>query len=524
MPHTVRGAMVRHLLWLGAVAGVLATVAGCQKNTDSAAAVASTTDSAALVKTGERSRHFAAVNRHLELGGTLYAFVDVDGDAARLGAALRGLGEGVAAEQPQAAFLRQDFGGIFEDLGLTGIKAVGLSSVAEPAGGFRNRCFFYLPEGRRGLLAGLGGPPAPFRNLQLAPADTDLFCETELDLPAVYAALRAVTARAGSDATAAALEARLKSIGNDAGFSAFDLVHRWKGRSTLIARFEPSGTIKLPTPESVQVPAVSFVLRFDGVAPALKDLLDRLPAFARTDEGGVAFYALKPRLPVADWSPLLAIEGEALYFATSRAFLDTCRGNSQRLAQEPGFAAALGRLGPDGNGLTYLSPRFFARLHELPELNRAASPELARTLALAVRNLPSPRQPLLALRTNLPDGVLYRSAWHSSLKEDLATIAVYNPVTIGALVAVAAPAFQKVRTSSQDNAIRDNLRQLARAAERHYRETGATNATYADLVGPGRYLAEVRPVAGESYRSIIFRAGSPVRLRLPDGRTFEAQP
>ncbi len=517
--------MVRTLLWLGVAAGALASVAGCQKNADSSAAAArSAADSAALVGAGERSGHFAAVNRHLELGGALYAFVDVDGDAARLGDALRGLVDGVAADQPQAAFLRQDFRQILDDLGLTGVKAVGLSSVADPAGGYRNRCYFHLPEGRRGLLAGLGGPPAPFPNLQLAPADADLFCETELDLPAVYAALRAVTARVGGDTTAAALEAKLKALGNEAGFSAFDLVNRWKGRSTFIARFEPEGAIALPTPEAVQIPAVSFVLRFDGVAPALKDLLDRLPAFARTEEGGVAFYALKPRQPVANWTPLLAIEGEALYFATSRGFLDACRGTGPRLAQDPGFAAALGRLGKEGNGLTYLSPRFFTRLHELPELNRAASPELARTLALAVRNLPSPRQPLLALRTNLPDGILFRSALHSSLKEDLAMLAIYNPVTIGALVAVAAPAFQKVRTTSQDNAIRNNLRQLALAAERHYRETGASNATYADLVGPGRYLPDLRPVAGESYRSIIFRAGAPVRLHLPDGRTFEAKP
>ena len=33
-----------------------------------------------VVAEPERSRHFEAVNRQLELGGTLYGYADIDGD------------------------------------------------------------------------------------------------------------------------------------------------------------------------------------------------------------------------------------------------------------------------------------------------------------------------------------------------------------------------------------------------------------------------------------------------------------
>ena len=518
--------MARKLLWMSAAALALAAATGCQKNAEEArpAAAKSPEAQVALVPEAERSRHFAAVNRQLELGGTLYGYVDIDGDALRLADALRGMVDNVAETQPQAALLKQDYRQIFTDLGLADVKAIGLSSVAEAGGGFRNRCFLYTPEGRHGLLAGLGGPATPFQHLQLAPADADLFFETEMDLAAVYTALRSVVTRVAGEATASLVETQLKKAGNPAGFSALDLIQRWKGRTTCVLRFDETGAITLPTSQPVKIPAFALLLRFDGIAPALKPVLDQIPAFARSEEGGAAIYALQAQLPIATWKPLLVIEGDALFIATSREFFDACRTTGPRLAQNPAFAATLARVGQEGNGLSYISPRFFARLRQLPELNAQGAPELSRALALGVRNLPETTQPLIALRTNLPDGILFRSLWASSLKQDLAMVAVYNPVTVGALAAMAIPAFEKVRASSNEKTIQNNLRQLSVAAEQHYLETGRSSATFDDLVGEGRYIRELKPVAGENYRSIIFKQGYPVRVRLPDGRTFEQKP
>jgi len=76
-------------------------------------------------------------------------------------------------------------------------------------------------------------------------------------------------------------------------------------------------------------------------------------------------------------------------------------------------------------------------------------------------------------------------------------------VIIGLLAAMAIPAFQKVRTTSQTKAITNNLRQLASAADQYFLENGATTVAQSDLVGTDKYVKALTAVAGESYPSTI---------------------
>ncbi|HLP08079.1 MAG TPA: hypothetical protein VK178_07925 [Opitutaceae bacterium] len=500
--------------WLTPALLALAALAGPASSTAAAGSIE-------LVPQIERSRSFAAVAPHLELGGTLYGYVDIDGDVEHFAGILRGLVDNIATEMPQAAVFQQDYAKIATDVGFADVKAIGLSSVAVE-GGFRNRCFLYTPGGRHGLLAALGGPAAPFHNLALAPANAHLFCENEVDLPAAYSAIRGVVAYVAGQATANLVDAQLKETQKQAGFSAYDLIQQWKGRVTCVARFEDRAPIRLPSPKPVRIPAFSLLLRVDGIAPTFRALLDSVPAFERTVTGAATVYALKEALPIEGWTPLLAIEGDALYLATSRAFFDDCvDSRGPRLDANPDLAAALALLGREGNGLTFVSPEFLTRLRQLVPLNAEANPEFVRSLKLVLANLPQDAKAMVSVRSNLPDGILVRSSSYSSLKENLAALAVYNPVTIGALAAMAVPAFEKVRSQSQEKAILNNLRQLSAAAEQYYLENGTTTATYDNLVGENGYIGELRPVQGEDYRSIVFELGKPLRLRLPNGRVLE---
>src|SRR6187431_2878117 len=56
-------------------------------------------------------------------------------------------------------------------------------------------------------------------------------------------------------------------------------------------------------------------------------------------------------------------------------------------------------------------------------------------------------------------------------------------VIIGLLAAMAIPAFQKVRTSSQDKAVLNNARQLAAAADQYFLENGVSSVSQGSLVG-----------------------------------------
>lgn len=72
-------------------------------------------------------------------------------------------------------------------------------------------------------------------------------------------------------------------------------------------------------------------------------------------------------------------------------------------------------------------------------------------------------------------------------------------VIIGMLAALALPAFQKVRTASQDKAILNNARQMAAAADSYFLESGATFAASSSLVGASNYVKTLNTVALETY-------------------------
>jgi type IV pilus assembly protein PilA len=72
-------------------------------------------------------------------------------------------------------------------------------------------------------------------------------------------------------------------------------------------------------------------------------------------------------------------------------------------------------------------------------------------------------------------------------------------VIIGLLAAMAIPAFQKVRTSSQDKAVLNNARQLAAAADQYFLENGVSSVSQGSLVGASNYVKALNLVANESY-------------------------
>ncbi len=72
-------------------------------------------------------------------------------------------------------------------------------------------------------------------------------------------------------------------------------------------------------------------------------------------------------------------------------------------------------------------------------------------------------------------------------------------VIIGLLAAMAIPAFQKVRQSSQDKAVLNNARQLSAAADQYFLENGVSTVVSSNLVGPTAYVKAINTVAGETY-------------------------
>lgn len=72
-------------------------------------------------------------------------------------------------------------------------------------------------------------------------------------------------------------------------------------------------------------------------------------------------------------------------------------------------------------------------------------------------------------------------------------------VIIGLLAAMAIPAFNKVRQTSQDKTVLNNLKQYAAAAQQYMLDEGVTQIASADIVGTGLHIQQIDNVADETY-------------------------
>jgi type IV pilus assembly protein PilA len=505
---------------------VMLALAACQKK-DAAqvtgGAISPKAQTVGIVGEKERSKSFLAVHQHLELGGTLYGYVDVDGDMLKIAKGLQSIVTETAKSQPDAVpFAEQDYAAIATMLGLTDVKAVGVSSVPDGTGYYRNRMFLHTGGERHGLIAGLGGKPGPFRHVELAPADTTFFGETEVDLGVMYRTIQDVVAKVGGEPAGNQFELAIKNAGEIVALSLVDLIFGLKGRSAAVLRLDAEHPVRVDSQPAVMVPGISLVVCIEGVGPVVEAAMTQSRLFRRTETtAAMRSYDFLRTMPVAGMRPILVVDGTTLYFATSRKFFDECHARKGGLAKSAEFQRAMNQVGTQGNGLTYLSPKFFEQARQFEKMNPGLSPREKSVIAVALGQIPPASHPLVAVRSNLDDGILIRSYLNRSLKQEMVGVAVYNPVTVGIVAAMAIPAFQKVRSASQDKAVLSNLRLLAAAAEQHYLETGTRTATYDELVGPTRYIKAVQPVAGEDYRAIHFAQGQPLRVRLANGRAIE---
>ncbi len=91
---------------------------------------------------------------------------------------------------------------------------------------------------------------------------------------------------------------------------------------------------------------------------------------------------------------------------------------------------------------------------------------------------------------------------------------------IGLLAAMAIPAFQKVRQSSQDATVRNNLAMVWYGAEQKMMESGAESVSYAELLSGGMIGQPLKSVAGETYDGIVVHRGDEsLEVTLANGRT-----
>jgi type IV pilus assembly protein PilA len=97
-------------------------------------------------------------------------------------------------------------------------------------------------------------------------------------------------------------------------------------------------------------------------------------------------------------------------------------------------------------------------------------------------------------------------------------------VIIGLLAAMAIPAFQKVRQSSQDKTVINNARQLSAGSDQYFLENGVSTVSYSALVGSDKYVKNIQLVANETYPTAYTQGITISVLGVAGARTVTYSP
>ena len=390
----------------------------------------------------QKSPHFDAVSEQLQLGGTVYTYADIEGDAERAADFLLTLLRDLPGLVPQQGINRLNATTLVRILGLSNVQAIGLSSYEkEPL--FHNRSFIHHTGTPEGLLKLFGAEPASFDLVSSAPDNADLVWEQQMDLRVLVDIVRAL-GELGVGMGPEDLDEALSKRVLDLDMTWGAIVERLNTTAGLILAVDESRALRIPG-ERFWFPYTDFLFRIDGLsdladAIAKRAALDPFIASERTEEFLIIRPAIRLPPPWNAYEPSVVkeITTGRLFVVSSPAFLKRCLSGTNGVAQSEDFIRAFDQLPTTGNGLTYLSPRMTRQMHAL--LDRVIETNGSSiTTSIARFFLPDVGYPVGWVAKNTEEGLLITSNSPSSHKSTLLTLGYV--ALLPALVVVGASVF-----------------------------------------------------------------------------------
>jgi len=373
----------------------------------------------------QRSPHFEAVSNRLQLGGTVYAYADIEGDAERAADFLLQLMRDLPGLVPEQGVSRLNATSLVRILGLHNVQAIGLSSF-ENESLYHNRSFIYHKGARAGLLKLFGAEADSFDLVSIAPKDADLVWEQQLDVGVLVDIVRAL-GELGVGMTPEDLDEALGERVLDLDMTLGAILERLNTTAGLVLALDESRPLRIPG-ESFWFPYTDFLFRVDGLGDLVDAMLERAAldpfiASERTEEWVTIRPSIKLPPPWNAYEPSVVkeIATGRMYVVSSPGFLKKCLSTADGVAQTTEFARAFEQLPTTGNGLTYFSTRTTRQMHAL--LDRVIENDGSSiTTSLARFFLPDVGHPVGWVAQNTDDGLLITSNSPSSHKSTLLTL------------------------------------------------------------------------------------------------------
>lgn len=442
---------------------------------------------------------FTEATKYLDTDGTLIAYINFEGDGAEIGTELNSIYTDAVTTIPNMMPIPIDFPTLFDNLGFGSIEAIGISSKEIESGVYANRSVTMINGDLTGLFRLYGNQDSPvtsFRAAELAPADASGAISGQIHLTALRDTTLAVMTQVMGPMGKGMIDQQLQMPVLGTEIKIDDIIVALSGKWDFFWQesydedFMPSYKVWLelegaaaqveklkPLAEEAEL-GMKIIETENGMVASLTDMemTDGMSLFIETNrsKNTVRVYTHK------DWGP--NSEGPRLNSTES------CKALAARLPQEALLYSYT--TGYDMNTM-------LAALKSNPETAPYAG--LAeKAVNLLVGDF---LQPAIGAMYFDGDALISESYAGYSTKQAIMMIPAAVGGGLGAAMAI--PAFQKVRETSQEKAVTNNLRQIASAAQQYFLEEGKNEVRIEDLIGPDKYIRSLEPVAAESYEGMV---------------------
>jgi hypothetical protein len=441
------------------------------------------TPPAAKTLSAERTS-FAEVTAQLDPGGNFYLYLGTAQWLEHLSTKVESWRTSITAlpdlSPENTGYINKGFDiadHLIKDSGIEDITGMGMSSVEIEKGMFHNKMMLHhYPDVGTGFLWKLcGKEPHALTGLDLLPADTALAAFSDVDLPLVWKVTQDEVAKSGfpqaqeflqqlpgefEQKTQLKWDAVLNSIGGECGF---------------VLTLNESNTIPIPLPGmamTIPEPGLLLVLRVndDTLFNRIDQELKSNPQIISVEKSGLRMRTMPVPIPfLGELRPSTASSGGYLFIASSDALINEVL--AVKSGQTPGLksTAEFKRLAqniPDrGNQFTFMSERFGRILFQVQkqvingQMAKGGSAVQAEWMQTLFHNRPAFAYSVSA---NTPQGCLTIGNSSQSFANMILLPAVAVPAM---LAAIAVPNFVKARSTSQQNACLNNLRQIDAAKQ-----------------------------------------------------------
>jgi protein-disulfide isomerase len=391
------------------------------------------------------SPHYANVTKHLDVGGDVLLYADVEGDLAAGADYLDKLIQRSSKTLPDLKLERVQAKRILHQLGLDQILALGLSSSRDGKA-FHNKSFLRYGNDRRGLLLFSGAPPRELEVARQAPGDADVAFESDLKIKSLVDLVETIaTDIAGKEAKDlfAGLDEKLPG----SSLSLRQLIGHLDTRLVAVLRVDERRAFVWPGDGKTTIPGFDLLLSADGLAvlfDAYEGVLRNVPDMKVSVESDMHWIEFDLGMPGAAWlKPVLAKNAKSgrLFLATSKSFVQEFLGDKTaaqtELAQAPDFKRATARFMSKANALTYMSGAFMPKVARFVKPLGKESEKLQAAVDSFLDLLPEGGIPFAAQQVNLADGLYHASYATMSHKSTLFPALVAMPLVVaGAAAAV----------------------------------------------------------------------------------------